>query len=212
MERYGVKPKKFTAAWFDYVWEYYKLHIIAVVLIVAAIIYTVIAFSTRTYYDFNICFAGETLLTDESKQKLSDVLKENLKDVNGDGEINIKIDDYSIGKNTQDGEYIAAMQTRLYLELQAGEAYIFVLSEDNAWRLKNDSATEGLFDDASNWAENGKEGEYVKIEESKILNDAGILYENSYIAVRNFIYDEGNDEDQIQRENAIDAANVILAN
>ena len=212
MEKYGVKPKKFTAAWFDYVWEYYKLHIIAVVLIVVAVIYTVVAISTRTYYDFNICFAGDVLMTEESKQKLSDLLKESLQDVNGDGEINIKIDDYSVGKNMQDGEYMAAMQAKFYLELQAGEAYIFVLSEDNAWKLKNDSAIEGLFDDASNWAKDEKKGDYVKIEESKILKDAGIIYENSYIAIRNFIQNEGNEEDQLQRKNAIDAANVILAN
>ena len=27
MEKYGVIPKKFTAAWFEYIWEYYKIHI-----------------------------------------------------------------------------------------------------------------------------------------------------------------------------------------
>ena len=87
-----------------------------------------------------------------------------------------------------------------------------MLSEDNALKLKNDSAIEGLFDDASNWAKDEKKGDYVKIEESKILKDAGIIYENSYIAIRNFIQNEGNEEDQLQRKNAIDAANVILAN
>ena len=33
MEKYGVKPQRFTKAWFEYVWDYYKIHIIDLVFL-----------------------------------------------------------------------------------------------------------------------------------------------------------------------------------
>ena len=52
MEVYGEKPKRFTAKWFEYVWEYYKMHIIITLLVIVAVVYTWIAIASATKYDF----------------------------------------------------------------------------------------------------------------------------------------------------------------
>ena len=102
MEVYGEKPKRFTSAWFEYVWEYYKIHIIVTLLVIIAVVYTWIAISSATKYDFYLCIAGDKYITDENKEDLKEVLKDKITDINGDGEINIEILDYSTSSEIKD--------------------------------------------------------------------------------------------------------------
>lgn len=211
MEKYGVIPKKFTAAWFEYIWEYYKIHIIVTVLIIAAVIYTWVTIASRTYYDLYVCFATNYSMSEQSKEMLEENLKSTAQDVNGDGEINVCIFDYSLPENYDNAEYAKAMETKFQLELQAGDSFVFIVSEDKANRLMNDSSLEGCFEEISSWC--GREGGnkyFAKIDNSDVLKDAGILYSNSYIGVRQFNYREGDKKDILQRENAVAAAKFIL--
>ena len=45
------------------------------------------------------------MITDENKEKLKESLKEKITDINGDGEINIEILDYSISSEFKDIEF-----------------------------------------------------------------------------------------------------------
>lgn len=208
MERYGEKPKKFTAKWYGYIWEYYKIHIIVFLAIIAAVIYTWVAIASRTYYDLYICFAGDEMITQESKEKLKGELKEYIKDVNGDGEININILDYTISDSFDDIEYVSAMESKLYLELQAGDSYLYIMPEEKAAQLTNDSMLEGLFDES--WQESGKNECFSKIEGSGVFAESGIVYNDLRIGIKNFTVRQGDEEDMAQRQNAIDAAKHIL--
>ena len=69
MERYGEKPKRFTREWFEYVWEYYKIHIIVTILVIAAVVYTWVSIATRPYYDLYVCFAGEAFWRTVQKRR-----------------------------------------------------------------------------------------------------------------------------------------------
>jgi len=213
MERYGEKPKKFTKAWFEYVWDYYKLHIIIGLIVIVAIVYTWIAITTAEKYDLYICIAGEYSISDTSKEKIKDSLKDKISDINGDGAVTIQILDYSIPQNYSDAEYAAAMQQKLDLELQAGDSFIFVVSKDNADRIAATPAMEGLFESSGKL--NNKENEnkyFAPADNSDFLKNAGIPFNDLYIGVRNFTYNEGNEEDVAHRANALIAAKSILGN
>lgn len=213
MEKYGKIPDKFTAAWFEYVWEYYKIHIIVTLLVIAAVVYTWIAIATRTYYDLYVCFAGDHAISSESKEKFTETLKENATDINGDGEINVYICDYTFPEDFDDTDYIHAMNQKFHLELQAGDSFVFIVPETTASQLVVNPSLVGLFESPADWC--GKESNnkfFIKIENSSALKDAGILYDDLYMGVRNFTYAEGDEDDKAQRENAIKAANFILGN
>lgn len=213
MERYGEKPKKFTSAWFGYVWEYYKVQIILVIIAIAAVVYTWIAIKSEPHYDLYVCIAGDKLISDEAKENLKEELKNNISDTDGDGEITIQILDYSVPDNYDDSEYSNAMKTKIDLELQAGDSFIFIVSESQAKEIEENPAVEGLFAEPSDL--DGKESDnkyFAKAENSSVLKNAGIPYNDLYVGVRNFTHSEGDEEDTAQRNNALNAAKSILGN
>ena len=210
MEKYGQIPKKFTAAWFDYVWEYYKWHIIAVVAIVSAIIYTCYIFATRTVYDLQICFAGNNIITEEAQEKLIAALSEKIEDVNGDGEKNVQILEYSVSPSSTDGEFVIAMETKFQLELQASDTYLYIVSKDRADYLLNNAQFEGLFAPTTEWCQKESEdGFFVPANEGNMLTESGILYSDLNVTVRNFIAGQDDEKDAAFRNNAILAAKAI---
>lgn len=213
MEVYGEKPKRFTPAWYEYVWEYYKMHIIITLLVVVAVIYTWTAISSATKYDFYLCVAGNKLITDENKEKLKEELKDKITDINGDGEINIEILDYSTPSEIKDIEFENAMKTKLELELQAGDSFLYILSKDVADELVANPAAKDFFEKPKNLS--GKESDnkyFAKAEESEVFKNAGIDYDDLYVGVREFTYSEGDEKDILKRNNAIEVAKYILGN
>ena len=211
MEKYGVKPQRFTKAWFEYVWDYYKIHIIVGLVLLAAIIYTVIAINSKKEYDLTVAFATNQQVTDEAKEKLTGELKEIAKDIDGDGEINVAIFDYPYISDYDDIEYKRALEEKFHLDLQAGETFLYVISKDVLDDLKYRSEIEGLFATPSEWAENAEsDGDFAAVLDSMILNSSGITEDNLYIGVRNFRYSEKPEKDGAKRDNAIFAAKEIL--
>ena len=213
MEVYGEKPKRFTSAWFEYVWEYYKIHIIVTLLVIIAVVYTWIAIASATKYDFYLCIAGDKYITDENKEDLKEVLKDKITDINGDGEINIEILDYSTSSEIKDIEFENAMKTKLELELQAGDSFLYIVSKKVADDLVANPAANDFFEKPENLS--GKESDnkyFARAEESVVLKDAGIQYNDLYVGVREFTYSEGDEEDVAKRNNAIEVAKYILGN
>ena len=211
MEKYGVKPDRFTKAWFEYVWDYYKIHIIVGLVLLAAIIYTVIAINSKKEYDLTVVFATNQQVTDEAKKNLTDELKKIAKDIDGDGEINVAIFDYPYISDYDDIEYKRALEEKFHLDLQAGETFLYVISKDVLDDLKYRTEIEGLFSKPSEWAENAEsDGDFAAVFDSMILNSSGIIEDNLYIGVRNFRYSEKPEKDGAKRDNAIFAAKEIL--
>ncbi len=207
MERYGEKPKRFTREWFEYVWEYYKIHIIVTILVIAAVVYTWVSIATRPYYDLYVCFAGEAFLEDSAKEALSMELKNYAEDVNGDGKVQVKILDYSVPDSFDDQQYAQTMDTKLYLEFQAGDAYVFVMPKEKADKLIEDEALNGVFEETSEWgAADGDNKYFAAAGENGVLKKCGIS--DFYIGVRNDM--SRNDEGRQQYENAEVAAKAMM--
>ena len=210
MEKYGQIPKKFTAAWFDYVWEYYKWHIIAVIAIVASIVYTCYTFATRIEYDLQICFASNNFISEEAQENLISALSEKIEDVNGDGEKNIQILEYSVSPTNADGQFVAAMQTKFQLELQASDTYLFIISKDRVDTLLGGAQAEGLFASTSEWTtKESTDGYFIQANEGDLLSDSGIVYSDLYMTVRNHVAAVKSKNSDAFRNNAILAAKAI---
>lgn len=211
MEKYGVKPERFTKAWFEYVWDYYKIHIIVGLVLLAAIIYTVIAINSKKEYDLTVVFATNQQVTDEAKKSLTGELKKIAKDINGDGEINVAIFDYPYISDYDDIEYKRALEEKFHLDLQAGETFLYVISKDVLDDLKYRSEIKGLFTTPSEWVENAEsDGEFVATLDSEILKNSGIIEDDLYVGLRNFRYSESEEKDGPKRLNAKRAAIAIV--
>ena len=211
MERYGVKPERFSKAWFLYIWDYYKIHIIVGIVILAAIIYTVIAINSKKEYDLTICFSGQQQISEESKSKIIDELKKHAKDIDGDGEVNIAIYDYPFIADYDDIEYKRALEEKFHLDLQAGETFLYIVSKDVLDSIKYRSEVDGLFENPSRWIDGAEpEWDFGHIENSRILKESGILGDDLYIGLRNYRYSESEEKDGAKRDNAKVAGKAIF--
>lgn len=211
MERYGTKPKKFTAEWFDYVWEYYKIHIIVALLLVAAVIYTWVSLATATRYDMELSLSLTSGIDEEAEAGIKGELEKLIEDIDGNGEINIRLINCSVPENYADAEYSSAMDSKFYLQLQGGDSYLVLVSGAMAERLESDPAIEGLFEEASGWADDdGEFSCFAYAGESEVLRRAGVLTKDVYVGVKNFIGGNNDEDDAAKRENAMSAAKYIL--
>ncbi len=210
MEKYGEIPKKFTAKWFEYIWDYYKWHIIVTLAVIAAAAYTWHSIATRTFYDLTVCFAGDNLISEQADERLCDMLSEVIDDINGDGEKNVKIIQNIIG-NTDDYEIAMAVEQKFQLELLAGDSYLYIISKERADSLVNNSSAEGLFEETEGWCGRSGENEFfIAVEESEALKNAGVIYNGLYAGVRNFVAGRDDETEQGFRSNALLAAQAIL--
>lgn len=210
MEKYGEIPKKFTAKWFEYIWEYYKWHIIVVVAVIIAGVYTWYSIANRTIYDLTVCFAGDNIISERAEKKLTDALAAEIEDINGDGEKNIKILQTSTGQ-TDDFELMQLTEQKFHLELQASDTYLYLISKERVESLSGNSSADGLFEATESWC--GKEGEnefFIDADESEILKKSGMIYNDLYIGLRNFVSGRDGEADRAMRENALIAGKAIL--
>ena len=65
MEKYGEIPKRFTKKWWEYFWDYYKIHTIATIAIVVAVASTISQCVNKIDYDLSLVTTGLPLLSQE---------------------------------------------------------------------------------------------------------------------------------------------------
>ena len=69
-EKYGTIPPKFTREWWKYFWDYYKVHTIVTVILVAAVALTVYSKATAPKYDLTLCYAGASVLNEQTEEAI----------------------------------------------------------------------------------------------------------------------------------------------
>ena len=129
----------------EHFFEYYKLHTIVAVIAVIMIATTVYQVSTRIDYDFEVGYYGASGFTDEHAQKLAEYLSGVVEDVNGDGEVNVRVTVVGSAYATQDFQMQVAMNQKFMAELSTDtyDAYLF----DNVYYSQYGPATDiGLFE------------------------------------------------------------------
>ncbi len=223
MEKYGTVPPRFTKGWWDWFFEYYKLHVLAAAFVLCITGITIYQVATKVNYDITVTYIGSSTPNEQQQNEISEKLAEVIPDVNGNGKkqvfFQILTSPNSEAKNT-DAQYTMAIETKKMVELQVGEAFMFITDKEqiDTWYAQG---MEDIFSDADEWLDEenkslerceGK-GEkcFVKIPADNIMTDAGFAAgEELYVAVRDMREKEDTEEKKATQKASFDAANYIL--
>ena len=154
-EKYGTVPKRFTKDWWAYFWDYYKVHTLVVVGIIAAITITVIQVRNTPKYDLYVTYVGDMYLSDEKQAELTEKLSEQIDDVNGDGKVSVGLNQYIFSENDAQNnpQYFQAIVTKVQLTFLNDESMLFIFNEKNSDYLFRTESLDGAFSRASDWAD-----------------------------------------------------------
>lgn len=121
--------KEETRKKIDNFWYYYKIHVLVVVFILFVAGVFIKDIVTKVDYDYSVAFVTEEIMTDEEISSIQSVLEKEAEDLNGDGEIHVEVQNYTIPQgDSADPQLVAAGQTKLTVDIQDGTSMIFFLS------------------------------------------------------------------------------------
>ncbi len=150
-EKYGTIPPRFTKAWWDYFWMYYKGYVIAIVLVIILSAVTVYQILTRPSYDTTMMYVGSYAFSDEAIDDISKAISPLCEDVDGNGEKALNFTELCL--SSDDIEYNTAMNQKLYLTLAADEVYLYLLESEVALAYIEDNPEESAFIALSEWSD-----------------------------------------------------------
>ncbi len=220
MEKYGTIPKKFTKAWWEYFWEYYKWHtiiILFVIFMVSSLIYSNV---TATKYDLYVSYLGTGLFGEEVKASMTELLSPVADEITDNDQKDISYDIYSIdasvAPDAAEAEMQSAVSMKLMAELEAGNSYLYLISKGN---LENFYALADCFADTSLYAAGGEEvytdengrACAVSLSGNEKLTSAGLDCTDMYLAVRSLYERDKDDEEKVKlHENSLKIAQFII--
>lgn len=121
--------KEETRKKIDNFWYYYKIHVLVVVFILFVASVFIKDIVTKVDYDYSVAFVTEEMMTNEEISSIQSVFEREAEDLNGDGEIHVEVQNYTIPQgDSADPQLVAAGQTKLTVEIQEGTSMIFFLS------------------------------------------------------------------------------------
>lgn len=121
--------KEETRKKIDNFWYYYKIHVLVVVFILFVASVFIKDIVTKVDYDYSVAFVTEEMMTDEEISSIQSVFEREAEDLNGDGEIHVEVQNYTIPQgDSADPQLVAAGQTKLTVDIQEGTSMIFFLS------------------------------------------------------------------------------------
>lgn len=121
--------KEETRKKIDNFWYYYKIHVLVVVFILFVAGVFIKDIVTKVDYDYSVAFVTEEMMTDEEISSIQSVFEREAEDLNGDGEIHVEVQNYTIPQgDSADPQLVAAGQTKLTVDIQEGTSMIFFLS------------------------------------------------------------------------------------
>ena len=217
-EKYGEIPKKFTKEWWEYFWDYYKLHTIATAVILFLIIVSVVQAVTSIKYDFNLVYATNYILEDEKNNIIKTKIEENISDLDENGEINARVETLLYSDNEEDIQFSSAMYTKLQLSFVTEETMLFIIDKERMDFLLTAGDFVDVFSPVDEWYEEDLTDKKVykingviygiSLEDSEFFKSNQINSDNLYIAVRRNLYED--EKVKENEENAIIVAKELL--
>lgn len=216
-EKYGEIPKLFTKEWWEYFWDYYKLHTIVFAVIILVAVTTIWRIASAPRYEINALYAGEYDLSDESANLLSQKMTEFVTDSDGDGKDGVALNRIFFVNGVEDLKVEFSYIMKMQLELRDEDSLLFIFDDTKAQYYLGDPDMYGAFLEADQWldGEIGEDRLYmsgdkcyaVSLKDSKLLEECGINSENLYIAVKNQL----EEPDEELKEKIADAKNIANA-
>ncbi len=217
-EKYGEIPKRFTKKWWEYFWDYYKIHTIVSALVIMVAGSTVYNIITAPRYDFNVVYSGKANMPKEQVEKLREKLSVFVTDSDGDGKDGVDIRQNTFIEGLGDVSVAQTMIMRMQLEATDKDSIIYIIDKSNLRYMVDDPSMEGMFKTVDKWTENEVEEDKlyrfngqayaVNLKDSKILRECEILSDDLYVAVRDYRVEQ-DDEMKEKIADAINIANAI---
>lgn len=216
-EKYGTVPPRFTKAWWGHFWYYYKWRVLitAAAILIAAV--TIVQCVSRPKYDMTITYAGHKVYSDEMSEKMQDVLKEYITDIDGNGKQSIYFQQLTFYDTAGNEEMDSAMQTKLDFTFTKNDVYIYLMDRIEAELYINRDSASRLFESTDVWA-NDTEAEIltvqdgtgyaVNLKDSRILKENDIYCEDLYLFVR--ANNKNDEKSQKIYENSLKAAEILI--
>jgi len=208
-----VLPKAFTKAWFSYIWDYYKYHILGVLAAVVVGIYTVVQIVTAVKYDLNINFIAKDIMTVEAGEKVVAACKNVCDDLDSNGEVNISFTQHNFTDEAmQDQELHTTLMNKMMSYFAADDELLYIVDDYMLTRILSLSQTEGIFIPVSEWANTGVEEKNMyaaSLKNSTVLENAMVDTSDMYLLVR-MNYNENSEKLELKEENAIKIANFLI--
>lgn len=215
-EKYGVVPPKFTKAWWEYFWDYYKWFVISGVIVILLVLITISQCSSAPKYDMKVTYAGSRPYSDEDVQKTENIISEFAGDTNEDGEISVGLTPLVFSNSVENSEYNYALVTKLTLTFSDHYSFLFLMDKEQAEAQLAKEDYDGLFNSLDEYAPSdadvikGEDGKIyaVSLKNSKLMTDNNIKCDDLYILVRlNYKEDEHN---IAVHEQSLKAAEALL--
>ena len=218
-EKYGEVPKIFTKEWFEYFWDYYKIHTMVVLAVFVAVVYTVHHYVTAPEYEFNISYSAEADIPYEEEELFRNKLCEFVTDSDGDGKDGVSIIQNSFVPGMEDVQVEQAMIIRMQLEMTNEDTIVYILSEDKLKYMVDSPEMEGVFIPVSEWLDSEVDENkiyvsnnnacLIRLNGSKMLEQYKIKSDNLYIGIRSYS-EEVSDEMKEKIADAKRIANAIV--
>ena len=214
------KQKKFSGEWFRYVWDYYKVHILVAVAVIALIAVTVVEVLNTVHYDVNINYIASNVLSFDVSDNLANKAAEQIEDGNGDGEKHVSVTQLNFTDEAmQNANQIMALENKLMTVFASEDEMMFLFDEAMLKDVLDMSATEGVFVPVSQWADGDLSEELlyeygdgiyaVNLKNSAILKEMGIDASDMFVAVR-MNYKPEDEKLQKSFENCVALANSLI--
>ena len=217
-EKYGTIPPRFTRAWWEYFWEYYKWHVIITVVAVLITAVTIVQCATRKEHDFVLVYSGYMHLDDTSRDVLDEAAKMYAVDADGDGEIMTHIVPIEFTNIDGNEDFDMTLQQKLDISLMDDCTFIYIMDETLAERYMSRKDTLVAFENTDDIIGSAdaeilrhtpdNTGFAVSLKDSTYLKENGIKCDKLYLLVRR--NGRGGEKNDKAHEAAVNMAREII--
>ena len=178
MEVYGEKPEKFTAKWWEYVWEYYKWHFISVLFVIFIMVTTFQQCATRPKYDLQIMIATEQDIATTQADLLREDAEGIVEDCTGNGVNEVYVMPLTLNPDG-DPQVMQVNHTKFTVGLAMPESYVVIISKKYA----EQATGVGFFENVNVWSSVESGEELVSLKGNEKLTALGFDTEDLYLGV-----------------------------
>ena len=206
-----VVPKAFTKEWYEYIWDYYKYHILVGIFTIVFLTVVITQMINTVKYDANINLITTGILTEEKEEKLAYFCSENSEDVNQNERVDVSITQLNFTQeNRANQEMHTALLNKLMVLFNSNDELLFIVDEYMLDYIEGMKYTEDIFYRADEWIDEELlyKGDYaVTLDKSSVLENLGIDSSDLYILLAKMDAEDGFKNEE---QNAIKIAKFLL--
>lgn len=213
-EKYGTIPPKFTKDWWGYVWEYYKLHILATLVVLAFVGSYIHSCATQVHYDVTVVHIDSNIIGEDVSEALRADLGDKINDIDANDEKNIEFMSMTIMDAPGFEEQDMAMQTKFFLSFTHDTTYLYLVSDEQCRNLIDNASIADYFLPVEDWGidveknlspEDG--GDYgIALDDNAYLKEKGCITEGLRLMIRPYYADA---DDSGNGEGAFENAKIL---